>query len=54
MLSIGWNKVKAKNYLMPCRMADESVVVIKFRPMKTGNSMEGKTETTLHKSCNGI
>lgn len=28
-----------------CEVADEPVVVMKFRPMKAGNSVEGKTET---------
>jgi len=28
-------------------MADDSVVVMKFLPVKTGNGMEGKTGTTL-------
>ena len=28
-------------------MADDSVVVMKFQPMKAGNSVEGKTETTF-------
>ena len=29
-----------------CEVADDSVVVIKFRPMKAGNSVEDKTEMT--------
>lgn len=29
-----------------CEVADESVVVMKSRPVKSGNSMEGKTGTT--------
>jgi hypothetical protein len=28
-------------------VADESVVVIKFQPMKAGNRLEDKTEMTL-------
>ena len=44
--------MKAKNHLMLCRMADDSVVVIKFRPMKAGNSVEEKTGTTLYISYN--
>lgn len=33
---------------MRCRMADEPVVVINPQPMKAGNSLEDKTEETLH------
>jgi hypothetical protein len=40
--------VKAKNRLMHCRMADDSVVVIKFRPMKASNGVEEKTGMTLY------
>lgn len=29
-----------------CEVAEEAVVVMKFRPVKSGNSMEGKTGTT--------
>ncbi len=46
--------MKAKDHLMHCRMADESVVVIKFRPMKAGNSLEDKTEMTLYLSYNEV
>ena len=31
---------------MRCEVADESVVVMKFRPVKPGNSVEGKTGMT--------
>jgi hypothetical protein len=31
---------------MRCEVADDPVVVKKFRPMKAGNSLEEKTETT--------
>ena len=31
---------------MRCEVADESVVVMKSRPMKAGNRLEGKTGTT--------
>ncbi len=31
---------------MRCEVADESVVVMKSRPVKAGNSLEGKTGTT--------
>jgi len=39
---------------MLCRMADDSVVVIKFWPMKAGNSVEDKTGMTLYISCNEV
>jgi len=39
---------------MLCRMADDSVVVIKFWPMKAGNSVEEKTGMTLYISYNGV
>jgi hypothetical protein len=29
-----------------CEVADDPVVVMKFRPVKAGNSVEGKTGTT--------
>ncbi len=32
--------------LKGCEVADESVVVMKFRPVKPGNSVEGKTGMT--------
>jgi hypothetical protein len=31
---------------MTCRVADEPVVVMKSRPVKPGNSVEGKTGMT--------
>ena len=31
---------------MRCEVADDSVVVMKSRPVKAGNSVEDKTETT--------
>jgi hypothetical protein len=33
---------------MRCRMTDDSVVVIKFRPMKASNGVEEKTGMTLY------
>ena len=30
-----------------CEVADDSVVVMKFRPVKAGNGVEDKIETTL-------
>ena len=33
---------------MWCEVADDSVVVMKSRPLKTGNCLEGKTGTTCH------
>ena len=38
---------------MRCEVADESVVVMKSRPVKAGNSLEGKTGTTRRKSRRG-
>jgi hypothetical protein len=46
--------VEAENHLMLCWMADDSVVVIKFWPMKAGNSVEGKTGMTLYISYNEV
>ncbi len=40
-------KVKVKNTVW-CEVADDSVVVKKFRPVKAGNSVEDKIETTLN------
>ena len=31
---------------MRCEVADDSAVVMKFRPVKAGNSVEGKTGMT--------
>ena len=39
-------KRKLKAYSMRCEVADDSVVVMKSRPVKAGNSLEGKTGTT--------
>ncbi len=33
---------------MQCEVADESVVVMKSRPVKAGNRLEGKTGMTWH------
>jgi|UPI0003C2DDB8 hypothetical protein len=30
---------------MRCKVADDPAVVLKFRPVKAGNSVEGKTGT---------
>ena len=38
---------------MRCEVADDSVVVMKFRPMKAGNRLEGKTGTTRRLVCGG-
>ncbi|WP_234981231.1 hypothetical protein [Desulfopila aestuarii] len=35
-------------------MADEPVVVLKFWPVKAGNSVEGKTGTTRYSSFWGL
>ena len=40
--------MQTKNCLMLCRMADDSVVVIKFQPVKASNGVEDKTGMTLH------
>lgn len=37
-----------------CEVADEPVVVRKFRPEKAGNSLEGKTETTVIGGVTGL
>ena len=36
-----------------CEVADDSVVVRKFRPMRAGNSLEDKTGTTHSLVCGG-
>jgi hypothetical protein len=36
---------------MQCEVADESVVVMKFRPVKPGNRVEGKTGMTCSLIC---
>jgi hypothetical protein len=38
---------------MRCEVADESVVVMKSRPVKAGNRLEDKTGTTRRKSRRG-
>ena len=38
---------------MWCEVADDSVVVMKSRPVKTGNSLEGKTGTTCRRVGRG-
>ncbi len=40
--------MEAEDHLMHCRMADDSVVVFMFRPVKAGNSVEEKTGMTLY------
>jgi predicted transcriptional regulator len=37
---------ETQGLLMRCEVADESVVVMKSRPVKAGNSVEGKTGMT--------
>ena len=44
---IGENKTRVEGSLMHCRESDDSIVVIKFRPVKAGNSLEDKTGMTL-------
>lgn len=44
------NKRKLKNRIFfrtYCKVADEPVVVLKFQPVKPGNSVEDKTETIM-------
>ena len=41
-----WHKGEPKAGSMRCEVADESVVVMKSRPVKAGNSLEGKTGMT--------
>lgn len=36
---------------MLCEVAEESVVVLKFRPVKPGNRVEGKTGMTCSLVC---
>jgi len=37
---------ETQGFPMRCEVADDSVVVIKSRPMKAGNSLEDKTGAT--------
>jgi len=46
MLNKGWHKGQPEAGPMRCEVADESVVVMKSRPVKAGNSLEDKTGTT--------
>ena len=39
---------------MRCEVTDDSVVVMKSRPVKAGNSLEGKTGTTCRSSRQGL
>jgi hypothetical protein len=38
---------------MWCEVADDPVVVLKFRPVKAGDSVEEKTGTIWHKVVRG-
>ena len=42
-------QVERRGFVKDEQVADESVVVIKFEPEKSGNSMEDKTQMILHK-----
>jgi hypothetical protein len=42
----GRNKEKSKDLPIQWEVADDSVTVLKFRPMKPGNSVEDKTGMT--------
>lgn len=48
---IGTFKGKPKKETKHSEVADESVVAMKPRPMKAGNSLEGKTEVTNSLIC---
>ena len=37
---------ETQGFSMQCEVADDSVVVMKSRPVKAGNRLEGKTGTT--------
>ena len=39
---------------MRCEVADDSVVVMKSRPVKAGNRLEGKTGMTCRSSRQGL
>ena len=40
------DKLKGKSAVMRCGVAEEPVVVMKFRPAKPGDGVEDKTEMT--------
>lgn len=40
--------------MISCKVADDPVVVMKFRPVKAGNSVEDKTEMTQHLVVEGL
>jgi len=42
-------QVERRGFVMDKQVADDSVVVIKSEPEKSGNSMEDKTQMILHK-----
>ena len=55
-----WSKIRVKKvqeetqgFLMRCEVADDSVVVMKSRPVKAGNRLEDKTGTTCRKCRQG-
>ena len=47
------NQGETQDDPMRCEVADESVVVMKFRPVKAGNSVEGKTGMICSLVCRG-
>jgi len=51
---IRMDKERSKDVLMQWEVADDSVVVLKFRPMKPGNSVEDKTGMTWRLSSSGV
>lgn len=48
------DKRRLKSCKMLCRVADEPVVVLKSPPVKAGNGVEDKTETTHSQVCRGL
>ena len=48
------DKERSKDVLMQWEVADDSVVVLKFRPVKPGNSVEDKTGMTWRQSSSGV
>ena len=45
---------ETQGFLMRCEVADDSVVVMKSRPVKAGNRLEGKTGMTCRSSRQGL
>ena len=47
------DKPKGKSAAKQCGVADEPVVVMKFRPLKPGDGVEDKTEMTGRATSGG-